>query len=104
MLPNAFPSDTKVNPKGECKAITLRNGKVLQESKQEELNKEVVKSTPTKLTKEDQDNKAATYFGNCKSTFPLPKHWETNAPLCQVHEGLDLQEEELERGGNYSTW
>ncbi|MED6151563.1 hypothetical protein PIB30_083711 [Stylosanthes scabra] len=30
-LPNAFPSDTEVNPKGECKAITLRSGKALED-------------------------------------------------------------------------
>ncbi|MED6137305.1 hypothetical protein PIB30_063826, partial [Stylosanthes scabra] len=30
-LPNAFPSDTQVNPKGECKAITLRSGRALED-------------------------------------------------------------------------
>ncbi|MED6190976.1 hypothetical protein PIB30_111326, partial [Stylosanthes scabra] len=30
-LPNAFPSDTKVNPRGECKAVTLRSGRTLEE-------------------------------------------------------------------------
>ncbi|MED6223134.1 hypothetical protein PIB30_071061 [Stylosanthes scabra] len=30
-LPNAFPSDTQVNPKGEYKAITLRSGKALED-------------------------------------------------------------------------
>ncbi|MED6214197.1 hypothetical protein PIB30_100592 [Stylosanthes scabra] len=48
-LPNAFPSDTEVNPKGECKAITLRSRRVLEDIKQDELNKEVVKSTQPKL-------------------------------------------------------
>ncbi|MED6166819.1 hypothetical protein PIB30_113120, partial [Stylosanthes scabra] len=37
-LPNAFPSDTQVNPK-ECKAVTLRSGKTLEEDKVRELNK-----------------------------------------------------------------
>ncbi|MED6165006.1 hypothetical protein PIB30_095593 [Stylosanthes scabra] len=28
-LPNAFPSDTEVYPKGECKPINLRSGKIV---------------------------------------------------------------------------
>ncbi|MED6124948.1 hypothetical protein PIB30_063825 [Stylosanthes scabra] len=52
MLPNAFPSGTKVNPKGECKAINLRSGKILQDSKQGGLDKEVVQSTQPKSLKE----------------------------------------------------
>ncbi|MED6151496.1 hypothetical protein PIB30_083053 [Stylosanthes scabra] len=30
-LPNAFPSNTKDNPKGECKVITLRSGRALED-------------------------------------------------------------------------
>ncbi|MED6201134.1 hypothetical protein PIB30_091913, partial [Stylosanthes scabra] len=36
-LPNAFTSNMEVNPKGECKAITLRSGKAL-EDKTKEVN------------------------------------------------------------------
>ncbi|MED6154476.1 hypothetical protein PIB30_112904, partial [Stylosanthes scabra] len=39
-LPNAFPSDMQVNPRGECKAITLRSGRTLEEDKARELNKQ----------------------------------------------------------------
>ncbi|MED6112430.1 hypothetical protein PIB30_061624 [Stylosanthes scabra] len=74
-LPNAFPSDTEVNPKGECKAITLRNRKALQERKQEELNKEVVKSTPTKLTMENQDSR--------KQQHTLANNKENHIPFLQ---------------------
>ncbi|MED6153138.1 hypothetical protein PIB30_098722 [Stylosanthes scabra] len=42
-LPNAFPSNTVVNPTVECYAITIRNGEALQDSKQKGLNKEDVK-------------------------------------------------------------
>ncbi|MED6151534.1 hypothetical protein PIB30_083441 [Stylosanthes scabra] len=52
-LPNAFPSNTVVNPTIECYAITIRNGEALQDSKQEGLNKEDVKGTPTKPPKEE---------------------------------------------------
>ncbi|MED6186074.1 hypothetical protein PIB30_063338 [Stylosanthes scabra] len=37
----------------ECYAITIRNGEALQDSKQEGLNKEDVKGTPTKPPKEE---------------------------------------------------
>ncbi|MED6164422.1 hypothetical protein PIB30_089893, partial [Stylosanthes scabra] len=30
-LRNVFPSDTQVNPKVECKAITLRSGRALED-------------------------------------------------------------------------
>ncbi|MED6153343.1 hypothetical protein PIB30_101024, partial [Stylosanthes scabra] len=52
-LPNAFPSNTVVNPTVECYAITIRNGEALQDSKQEGLNKEDVKGTATKPPKEE---------------------------------------------------
>ncbi|XP_016173205.1 uncharacterized protein LOC107615673 [Arachis ipaensis] len=32
MSTNAFPSDTMTNPRGKCKAITLRSGKVVKEA------------------------------------------------------------------------
>ncbi|MED6198383.1 hypothetical protein PIB30_065854 [Stylosanthes scabra] len=52
-MPNAFPSETMVNPTVECYAINIRSGEALQDSKQEGLNKEDVKGTPTKPTKEE---------------------------------------------------
>ncbi|MED6179150.1 hypothetical protein PIB30_114477, partial [Stylosanthes scabra] len=39
-LPNAFPSDTQVNPRGECKAVTLRSGSTLEEDNIRELHKQ----------------------------------------------------------------
>ncbi|MED6190222.1 hypothetical protein PIB30_103773, partial [Stylosanthes scabra] len=42
-LPNAFPSDTVVNPTVECYAITIGNGEAFQDSKHEGLNKGNVK-------------------------------------------------------------
>ncbi|MED6191087.1 hypothetical protein PIB30_112737 [Stylosanthes scabra] len=52
-LPNAFPSDTVVNPMVECYVITIGNGEALQDSKHEGLNKGNVKGTPTKPPKEE---------------------------------------------------
>ncbi|MED6188759.1 hypothetical protein PIB30_088959, partial [Stylosanthes scabra] len=52
-LPNAFPSDTVVNPTVECYVITIGNGKAFQDSKHEGLNKGNVKGTPTKPLKEE---------------------------------------------------
>ncbi|MED6187018.1 hypothetical protein PIB30_072392 [Stylosanthes scabra] len=52
-MPNAFPSETMVNPTVECYAINIRSAEALQDSKQEGLNKEDVKGTPTKPTKEE---------------------------------------------------
>ncbi|MED6215353.1 hypothetical protein PIB30_112750, partial [Stylosanthes scabra] len=31
-LPNSFPSNTQDNPKGECKSITLKSGKTLEDT------------------------------------------------------------------------
>ncbi|MED6130189.1 hypothetical protein PIB30_115552, partial [Stylosanthes scabra] len=50
-LPNAFPSDTQVNPK-ECKAVTLRNGRDLEEDKAKNLNKRTEEELNGKSTKE----------------------------------------------------
>ncbi|MED6164645.1 hypothetical protein PIB30_092221 [Stylosanthes scabra] len=52
-LPNAFPSNTMVNPTIECYVITIRSGEALQDSKQEGLNKEDIKGTSTKPPKEE---------------------------------------------------
>ncbi|MED6190085.1 hypothetical protein PIB30_102299 [Stylosanthes scabra] len=51
-LPKAFPSDTEVNPKGECKAINLRSGKIVQGSNQGDLDKQVDKSSQPKSLNE----------------------------------------------------
>ncbi|MED6189435.1 hypothetical protein PIB30_095985 [Stylosanthes scabra] len=55
-LPNAFPSDTIVNPTVECYAITIGNGETFQDSKHEGLNKGNVKGTPTKPLKEEMED------------------------------------------------
>ncbi|MED6189967.1 hypothetical protein PIB30_101175 [Stylosanthes scabra] len=60
-MPNAFPSETMVNPTVECYATNIRSGEALQDSKQEGLNKEDVKGTPTKPTKEDMVINAIQY-------------------------------------------
>ncbi|MED6226383.1 hypothetical protein PIB30_103161, partial [Stylosanthes scabra] len=60
-MPNAFPSETMVNPTIECYAINIRSGEALQDSKQEGLNKEDVKGTPTKPTKEEMVMNAIQY-------------------------------------------
>ncbi|MED6117825.1 hypothetical protein PIB30_113468, partial [Stylosanthes scabra] len=47
---NTFPSDTVVNPKEECKVVTLRSGKVLvdnSDKKVEEKGK-IVEDSPVK--------------------------------------------------------
>ncbi|MED6202873.1 hypothetical protein PIB30_109921, partial [Stylosanthes scabra] len=51
-LPNAFPSDTQVNPRGECKAVTLRSGRNLEEDKAKNLNKRTEEELNGKSTKE----------------------------------------------------
>ncbi|MED6174943.1 hypothetical protein PIB30_073742 [Stylosanthes scabra] len=52
--PNTFPSDTEVNPKGECKAITLRSGKVLEDNSEPKSDKDaedkIVEDSPVKST------------------------------------------------------
>ncbi|MED6166749.1 hypothetical protein PIB30_112492, partial [Stylosanthes scabra] len=60
-LPNAFPSDTVVNPTVECYAITIGNGEAFQDSKHEGLNKGNVKGTPTKPLKEEMVINAMQY-------------------------------------------
>ncbi|MED6188008.1 hypothetical protein PIB30_081848 [Stylosanthes scabra] len=60
-MPNAFPSKTMVNPTVECYAINIRSGEALQDSKQEGLNKEDVRGTPTKPTKEEMVMNAIQY-------------------------------------------
>ncbi|MED6166403.1 hypothetical protein PIB30_108876, partial [Stylosanthes scabra] len=60
-LPNAFPSDTVVNPTVECNAITIGNGEAFQDSKHEGLNKGNVKGTPTKPLKEEMVINAMQY-------------------------------------------
>ncbi|MED6212988.1 hypothetical protein PIB30_088914 [Stylosanthes scabra] len=74
-----------------------------ENARQEGLNKEVVKSTPTKLTKEDQDSTRQQHTSKVANQYSLCRSIGVDAPLCQVHEGLDFKEEELERGGNYSA-
>ncbi|MED6225404.1 hypothetical protein PIB30_093408, partial [Stylosanthes scabra] len=59
-MPNAFPSETMVNPTVECYAINIRSREALQDSKQEGLNKDV-KGTPTKPTKEEMVMNAIQY-------------------------------------------
>ena len=44
-----FPSDTEVNPKEQCKAITLRSRKEIEGARKEEL----VEVNPTSLSKEE---------------------------------------------------
>ncbi|MED6201292.1 hypothetical protein PIB30_093468 [Stylosanthes scabra] len=60
-LPNAFPSDTVVNPTVEYYAITIGNGEALQDNKHEGLNKGNVKGTPTKPPKEEMVINAMQY-------------------------------------------
>ncbi|MED6153324.1 hypothetical protein PIB30_100814 [Stylosanthes scabra] len=60
-MPNAFPSETMVNPAVECYAINIRSGEALQDNKQEGLNKKDVKDTPTKPTKEEMVMNAIQY-------------------------------------------
>ncbi|MED6178503.1 hypothetical protein PIB30_108220, partial [Stylosanthes scabra] len=60
-LPNAFPSDTVLNPMVECYAITVGNGEAFQDSKYEGLNKGNVKGTPTKPLKEEMVINAMQY-------------------------------------------
>ncbi|MED6127953.1 hypothetical protein PIB30_092988, partial [Stylosanthes scabra] len=51
---NTFPSDTVVNPKEECKAVTLRSGKVLVDNSDKEVKEKgedkIVKDSPVKST------------------------------------------------------
>ncbi|XP_015940382.1 uncharacterized protein LOC107465910 [Arachis duranensis] len=52
LFTHTFPSDTMANPRGECKAITLRSGKVVEEGTPSKDNHEEVAS---KHEKEDEE-------------------------------------------------
>ena len=54
---HTFPSDTMANPRGECKAITLRSGKVVEEG------------TPSK---DKHEEAAATHENKDEGEIPAP--------------------------------
>ncbi|MED6202846.1 hypothetical protein PIB30_109702 [Stylosanthes scabra] len=68
---NTFPSDTVVNPKEECKAVTLRSGKVLVDNfdkKVEEKGEDkTVEDSPVKSTTEE-----AKPLGAPSSSLQIP--------------------------------
>ncbi|MED6210483.1 hypothetical protein PIB30_064513 [Stylosanthes scabra] len=104
-LPNSFPSNTEDSPKGECKAITLRSGKALedvskkvnvqptmpkgkedatretkmqqQQQAQAQVKKENNIPFPQQLRKEVKDKQFFNFLEGfrCRSTFLLLKHW-----------------------------
>ncbi|MED6190524.1 hypothetical protein PIB30_106708, partial [Stylosanthes scabra] len=53
---NTFPSDTVVNPKEECKAVTLRSGKVLVDNSDKKVEEKgedkIVEDSPVNSTTE----------------------------------------------------
>ncbi|XP_062105572.1 uncharacterized protein LOC133817167 [Humulus lupulus] len=53
----SFPSDTVVNPKESCQAISLRSSKVLDEGNVQECSKEKVESVVQEVDKEEQAKK-----------------------------------------------
>ncbi|MED6139983.1 hypothetical protein PIB30_088873 [Stylosanthes scabra] len=69
----------EVNPKGECKAINLRGGKILQGSNQGGLDKEVIKCNQPKSLNEAHEptRKQPTDARNpYRYVGPLtPRHW-----------------------------
>ncbi|XP_062085183.1 uncharacterized protein LOC133791269 [Humulus lupulus] len=53
----SFPSDTVVNPKESCQAVSLRSGKVLNEGNVQVSSKEKVESVVREVDKEEQAKK-----------------------------------------------
>ncbi|KAL4276280.1 hypothetical protein AHAS_Ahas20G0191400 [Arachis hypogaea] len=53
MPTHTFPSDTMANPRRECKAITLRSGKVVEESLPSQRNQGEVENDPKTKNEEE---------------------------------------------------
>ncbi|MED6166693.1 hypothetical protein PIB30_111858, partial [Stylosanthes scabra] len=69
-LPNVFPSDTQVNPRGECKAVTFEEDNIreLHKQKDEEDSKE--KSTKGAQKSEEKPAAESTMQ---QHTIPFPQ-------------------------------
>ncbi|MED6142402.1 hypothetical protein PIB30_113390, partial [Stylosanthes scabra] len=87
-LPNAFPSDTQVNPK-VCKAVTLRSGRDLEEDKVKDLNKRDEEELNGKSTKEAQKSEGKPTE---KSTVHHPTHIREDPRICV---GNQLQQQTI---------
>ncbi|MED6223904.1 hypothetical protein PIB30_078649 [Stylosanthes scabra] len=74
-LPKAFPSDTEVNSKGECKAINLRSGKIVQGSNQGDSDKQVDQSSQPKSLNEAHEptRQQPTLVKGKENHIPLPQ-------------------------------
>ncbi|XP_061351829.1 uncharacterized protein LOC133296789 [Gastrolobium bilobum] len=101
-----MPSDTVVNPREYCSAITTRSGKVIEpQDKPTKVDKEVLKEEETKeedTKKEETPNyDDVTYFGgainrNKKTTKKLPSGFSQPDPYAKAPYPL-LQKHKLRR-------
>nr|XP_025650734.1 uncharacterized protein LOC112746447 [Arachis hypogaea] len=86
MPTHIFPSDTMANPRGECKTITLRSGKVIEEATQNQENhKEEAAEKPENRKKEEVPSPS--------SPRPILKPYVPKAPYPQrlMKDGKDRQ-------------
>ncbi|XP_073298528.1 uncharacterized protein [Primulina huaijiensis] len=70
-----FPSNTEVNPKEQCKAVTLRRGKelVVQSSKEKEDQEKTVEEGETEGSKAEIEVEQPSVF---KPTLPYPQRFK----------------------------
>ncbi|MED6166181.1 hypothetical protein PIB30_106616, partial [Stylosanthes scabra] len=81
--------DTEVNPKGECKAITLRSGKVLEDNSEPKSDKDVedktvedssVKSTTEESTQAQSKSPSPSSLVKGKEKqIPFPHRFQKEA-------------------------
>ncbi|XP_062113989.1 uncharacterized protein LOC133824999 [Humulus lupulus] len=68
----SFPSDTVVNPKESCQAVSLRSGKVLKEGDVQASSKEKVEPVVREVDKEEQAKKQSGSDQNDMNKDSLP--------------------------------
>ncbi|MED6227450.1 hypothetical protein PIB30_113614, partial [Stylosanthes scabra] len=74
-LPNAFPSDTQENPRGECKAVILRSGRALANTKAKDLNQQKSDEEVTRKSPKEAQKPAEKSEMQCtkENTIPFPQ-------------------------------
>ncbi|XP_022159119.1 uncharacterized protein LOC111025551 [Momordica charantia] len=83
MQKGKFPSDTEVNPREHCKAVTLRSGKELQEPEKKKMEEPVI-TTEERENKEEvvkeatptlqADKPTSSIASSLPNSLPYPQH------------------------------
>ena len=68
----ALPSNTKKNPREKAKAVTLRNGKELEEVEKKKVDKEKGKAKKSSKAEISQPSKVAIDEKMYKTRVPFP--------------------------------